>query len=231
MKTVLIIAAHPDDEILGVGGTARRHVLEGDSVHSIVVCEGETVRYQGRDIGMEAQARRAAEILGCETLDWLGFGDQRLDAISLTELTAPLEARLRRLRPSIVYTHFAGDLNRDHRILAEAVTVATRPIESYIEEVIAFETPSATEWNVPYRFAPNHFVEISSTLQAKLDAMACYTTEVREAPYPRSLESLRQRAAYWGSMAMVPAAEAFVINRRIRRASATLGKTSGGEPR
>src|SRR3989449_10046861 len=126
-KTILIIAAHPDDEILGIGGTARRHVLEGDSVHSIVVCEGETVRYQGRNIGMEAQTRRAAEILGCQSLERLAFSDQRLETITLTELTAPPEAHRHRPYPSIVHTHFTGDLTRYHRILAKAVDVPTPP--------------------------------------------------------------------------------------------------------
>lgn len=216
-SSVAVIAAHPDDEILGVGGTLRRHVLEGDDVHAFVVCEGETVRYQGREVGLAEHTRQAAAVVGFASLEQLGFSDQRLDVACLTDLTAALEARLRQLRPRIVYTHFGGDLNRDHRALVDAVLVACRPLDDKIEQVLGFETPSSTEWSTPNAFMPHHFVEITATLEDKLKAMACYPSEVRPFPHPRSLEALRARAAYWGSCAMMPAAEPFVIYRSLRR--------------
>ena len=214
---MLVVAAHPDDEVLGGGGTFRRHVLEGDEVHALVACEGESVRYEGQDVHQSDHARRAAEILGFASLELVGWGDQRLDTMSLIDLVASLEERIQRLRPQIVYSHFSGDLNRDHRILAEAVTVACRPVEGRIEELLSFETPSSTEWNAPYRFAPNYFVDITRTLDDKLEAMACYESEIREPPHPRSLESLRHRASYWGAHAMMEAAEAFFVCRMLRR--------------
>lgn len=217
-RSVLVIAAHPDDEILGCGGTLRRHVVEGDTAHALIVCEGETLRYQGREVGLAEHARQAAEIIGFASIELLGFRDQHLDASSLTDLIAPLEKKIRETRPQVIYTHFQGDLNRDHQIVAEAVAVASRPLETYVEEVLGFETASSTEWNIVQRFAPNQFVEISSTLEEKLRAMACYQSEVRHWPHPRSLESLRSRARYWGSCVLVDAAEAFVVYRRIRRA-------------
>lgn len=216
-KSVLVIAAHPDDEILGCGGTLRRHVVDGDTVHALIVCEGETLRYQGREVGLAEHARQAAEIIGFASIELLGFRDQHLDTFSLTDLITPVEKKVRETSPQIVYTHFQGDLNRDHQIVAEAVSVASRPLETCIEEVLGFETASSTEWNTTQRFAPSHFVEISSTLEEKLRAMACYTSEVRRRPHPRSLESLRSRALYWGSCVLAEAAEAFVVYRRVRR--------------
>ena len=198
-------------------GYLRRHVLEGDAVHVTIVCEGETMRYQGKEVGLAEQARQAANLLGFSSIELLGFRDQHLDVMSLTDLTMPLEERLRQFRPQIVYTHFLGDINRDHRIVAEAVSVACRPLMMDVEELMGFETPSSTEWNTNYHFSPNHFVDISRTLEDKLRAMSCYPTEVRGHPHPRSLESLRHRAQFWGSFVMMEAAEPFVIYRKVRR--------------
>jgi LmbE family N-acetylglucosaminyl deacetylase len=217
-KTVVVIAAHPDDEILGAGGTLRRHVLDGDEVHAFVVCEGETVRYQGREVGLAEHTRQAAAVVGFASIEQLGFPDQRLDITCLTDLTAALETRMRRVRPRIVYTHFGGDLNRDHRALVDAVLVACRPLDDKIEQVLGFETPSSTEWSAPNGFAPQHFVDITTALEDKLKAMACYTSELRDPPHPRSLDALRTRAAFWGSCAMMRAAEPFVVYRSYRRA-------------
>jgi LmbE family N-acetylglucosaminyl deacetylase len=218
-RSVLVIAAHPDDEILGCGGTLRRHVVDGSAVHALIICEGETVRYEGREVGLAGHARQAAAIVGFASIELLGFRDQHLDTFSLIDLIGSLEKKIRETRPQLIYTHFHGDLNRDHQIVAEAVSVASRPLETYVEEVLGFETPSTTEWNTTQRFAPNHFVEITSTLEEKLRAMACYESEVRGWPHPRSLESLRFRARYWGSWVLAEAAEAFVVYRRLRRES------------
>jgi LmbE family N-acetylglucosaminyl deacetylase len=216
-RSVLVVAAHPDDEVLGAGGTLRRHALEGDMVHALIVCEGETLRYHGREVGLAEHAQQAAEIIGFSSIELLGFPDQRLDTISLTDVIAAVEKKIHDTRPQLIYTHFRGDLNRDHRIVAEALAVASRPLDGNIEEVLGFETASSTEWNAGHPFAPDHFVEITSTLEDKLRAVSCYRSEVRPAPHPRSLESLRSRAAYWGSCVLVDAAEAFVVYRRVRR--------------
>ena len=219
-SSVLVVAAHPDDEILGPGGTLRRHAVEGDVVHALIVCEGETIRYRDREVGLAEHARQAAEIIGFSSVELLGFPDQRLDTISLIDIIAAIEKKIRHTRPRVIYTHFRGDLNRDHRLVAEAVAVASRPIDDHIEEVLGFETASSTEWSPAQPFVPDHFVEITSTLAAKLDAMSRYASEVRPAPHPRSLESLRSRAAYWGSCVLVDAAEAFMVYRRVRRQTA-----------
>jgi LmbE family N-acetylglucosaminyl deacetylase len=215
-KTVLVIVAHPDDEIMGGGGTLRRHVLEGDSVHALIVCEGESMRYQGREVGLAEQARRAADFMGFSGLDLLGFRDQHLDGLNLTDLIRPLEEILRKWEPEVVYTHFLGDLNRDHRMVAEATLVACRPLTRFVGQLLGIETPSSTEWGWPYTFSPNHFVDISLTLEDKLQAMGCYPSEVGDGPHPRALESLRHRAHFWGSWVMMEAAEPFVLYRQVR---------------
>jgi len=214
---VVVIAAHPDDEILGVGGTIRRHVLSGDDVHVMVVCEGVTMRYRGRGVNLRKHSEAACRRLGTNPPEHLGLPDQRLDTLSLIDVILPLEARLKRLQPQRVYTHFHGDVNRDHQIVAEAAAVACRPLGSTLESFLAYETPSATEWGIPYTFAPNYFVEITATLADKLAAMACYATEVGTYPHPRSLRHLEERARSWGAWAGTEAAEAFVLLRHTWR--------------
>ncbi len=214
---VLVIAAHPDDELLGLGGTVRRHVLAGDTVHSVVLCEGVTMRYAGQDVPQKAHGKKAAAILGVSSLEMLDFPDQHLDTLSLVDVITPIEERVRRYEPQIVYTHFGGDLNRDHQLVFEAVLVACRPVASTLEALYCFETPSSTEWNAPMQFSPNYFVDISETLDDKLKAFACYESEVRAYPHPRSLESLRHRAHYWGNLVGMDAAEAFVCHRQLWR--------------
>lgn len=216
-KVVLLIAAHPDDEILGVGGTVRRHVLTGDIVHALVICEGTSMRHQDQEIPQEEQGRKAATILGVSSFEILNFPDQHLDTLSLVDIVTPIEEGVRRLQPQIVYTHSPSDLNRDHRLVFEAMMVACRPVESYIEAIRSFETSSATEWSLPLSFSPNYFVDISTTLEDKLRAFACYESEVRAYPHPRSLESLRHRAHYWGNLVNMEAAEAFVSWRQVWR--------------
>ncbi len=218
-ERVLVVAAHPDDEILGGGGTFAKRLRQGDEVHAVLICEGESVRYasKGRAVGQQDQAKKAAQILGFTSLRCLMLPDQRLDTFSEIDLNRRLEQVLDELRPSVVYTHFAGDINRDHRLTHDSVMVATRPSRRAICEVFGFETPSSTGlWNQQC-FNPDTFEVITDTLDTKLAAMACYELEAEAFPHPRSAESLRHRAHYWGSIVHEVAAEPFVTLRRIRR--------------
>jgi LmbE family N-acetylglucosaminyl deacetylase len=219
--TVLVVAAHPDDEILGIGGTAAVHAARGDKVILAVMCEGVSVRYAPeRHEEVCAQIRRAGEILGAAEVHIGSLPDQRLDTMAVSEVAAPLEELVRQHRPETIYTHFAGDINRDHRVLTEALLVAARPWSApWVREILMFETPSSTEWSVPELappFQPNTFVDISSVLTKKLEAFACYTAELREYPHPRSLRALEERARYWGSLMNMPAAEPFRLVRSLR---------------
>jgi LmbE family N-acetylglucosaminyl deacetylase len=215
-RRVLTVAAHPDDEVLGAGGALIGHFKRGDEVMALIVCSAEPIRYPDMSVDQGDDTRRAAHYLGA-TSSGLGFPDQRLDRGSNLELIQALEREIAAFRPSVVYTHFWGDVNVDHARIAEAVDVAARPYSApFVEAVYAFETPSSTEWTASARgraFAPTVFVDIASELDRKLDAMACYESELRPYPHPRSLRALRERAGYWGSVANLPAAEALMLTR------------------
>ena len=216
-RRVLVIAAHPDDELLGCGGTVALHVKAGDQVTAVIMCEGESLRYAERPVGQSEHTLRAAAVLGVHDVRTLRYPDQRLDTFTLTDLITPLEKVVREVRPQIVYCQYGGDVNRDHELLFKATLVATRPTELDIECVYAFDTASSTEWAFPRSFVPDTWVEITETLEQKIAAMACYTSEIREYPHPRSLEALRNRAKAWGNHACIDAAEVFMTVRRTLR--------------
>ncbi len=216
-KRVLVIAAHPDDEVLGCGGTVALHTRAGDQVTAVIVCEGESLRYGREGVGQRSHIQCAAEKLGVEDVRQLEFPDQRLDTLTLTEIITPLEKIVREVRPKIIYCQYGGDINRDHYLLFQALLVATRPTEEWIEAIYAFDTASSTEWAYPRTFAPDTWVDISSTLDIKLEAMACYTSELRPYPHPRSLKALEHRARAWGNQNCLEAAEVFMTVRRVLR--------------
>jgi LmbE family N-acetylglucosaminyl deacetylase len=220
MSTVLTIAAHPDDEVLGAGATLARHVRAGDEVHAVVVAEGATSRYDAEMVTVLSDAsKRAADLLGLTSLRSLGLPDQRLDAVPLVELTQSVEAVLDEVRPDVVYTHFPGDVNLDHGMVARAAWTACRPYaRPGLHRFAVFETPSSTEWAWPLDegFRPNLYVDVAETLEVKLAAMACYESELRDEPHPRSLRLLAERAAQWGSRVGVRAAEPFQVLRELR---------------
>lgn len=216
---VLIISAHPDDEYLGVGGTLIKHLDAGDRVTAVILCEGVTVREHTAMAHQHDCARQAADLIGLRDLRRLDFPDQRLDTMSQVELNAVFEGLIRELQPEIIYTHFWGDINRDHQLMAESLLVAARPKPGCpVRRILMFETPSATEWS-PGRpqsaFTPNWFVDINAQLERKLAALACYDTEMLEFPHPRSLVALEHRARHWGSLVGLPAAEPFVLVRQL----------------
>jgi len=218
---ILVIAAHPDDEILGCGGTVALHTRRGDRVTAVIACEGESLRYGPGGVGQAEHTRRAAAELGVEDVRPLGFADQRLDTIPLTDIITPLEKVIHEVRPRIVYCQWGGDINRDHELLFKAALVATRPTEESLATVYAFDTASSTEWGYPRTFVPDTWVEISKTLDRKIAAMACYESEVRPYPHPRSLEALRHRARAWGNQHCMDAAEVFMTVRRTVRCGQT----------
>lgn len=218
---VLVVAAHPDDEILGVGGTVRKHVLAGDEVRLLIACEGVSMRYEHEhQQRVVAQAREAGAMLGAVEVLFGELPDQRLDTLPRVEVCAKIEAVVQSVQPALIYTHFGGDVNHDHGVLFSAVQVATRPYSApFVREVLAFETPSSTEWGTPAvqgAFVPQIYVDVTATLEDKIRAFCRYEREVRPAPHPRSPESLRARARTWGSVIGVEAAEPFMVVRAVR---------------
>lgn len=219
--TVLVLAGHPDDEILGPGGTIARHVHEGEDVHAVILADGATSRYEDGMAGVLASSsHKAAEVLGLASLTVGTLPDQRLDTLPLIEITQRIEAIIDQIQPTIVYSHFPGDVNTDHGVVARAAWTACRPyVLPGLTLFAVFETPSSTEWAWPLEgsvFKPNMFIDIESTLHQKLQAMTCYSSELRDYPHPRSLRAIEQRAAYWGSHVGRKAIEAFQVLRDLR---------------
>jgi N-acetylglucosamine malate deacetylase 1 len=220
---VLVVAAHPDDEVLGCGGTMARHAEAGDIVHVVFLADGETSREgAGKDEIMrrEAAAGRAAEALGAQRPRFLRFPDNRLDSTPFLDVVRALEAEVAGLAPRILYCHHPGDLNVDHRVAARAVVTAFRPLpQSSVAEIRAFEVPSSTEWSfgvTSAAFMPNLFIDITKTFEKKLQALAAYAGETRPFPHPRSPEALESAAKRWGSTVGRERAEAFQIVRSVQ---------------
>jgi LmbE family N-acetylglucosaminyl deacetylase len=224
---IMVIAAHPDDEVLGCGATAARLVTEGHEVHFAILGEGITSRHPDRAeadaaqlAALHEQAHAAAGKVGAKSLVLHKLPDNRLDTVPLLEVVKIVEGLISRLKPEIIYTHHGGDLNIDHEVIHRAVLTATRPVAGQVvREVYEFEVPSSTEWTfqrLQPSFQPNVFVDVTRTLEAKIAAMQCYETEARRFPHPRSPEALRAIAMRWGSVAGCGAAEAFELVRSVR---------------
>ena len=222
--TVLVVAAHPDDEALGCGGTIARHAADGDDVFVAFLADGVTSRAPGADhsAGVSRRqdaARSAARILGVRDVRFGDLPDNRLDTLPLLALAQAVEAVIDDVAPTTIYTHFAHDLNVDHRLVHEAVMTAVRPQPgSSVATVLTFETASSTEWRTPQAataFAPDWFVDITGTLELKLQALDAYAEEMRPWPHPRSREAVGHLAHWRGSTVGRVAAEAFVLARHI----------------
>ncbi len=219
-EIVMVVAAHPDDEVLGCGGTLARHAENGDKVHVLILADGETSRQQAGEVSERwACADRAANILGIRLHKILGFPDNQLDKIALLEVVREIELAISQLKPTVVYTHHGGDLNIDHQIACRAVMTACRPLPgSTVNAIYTFETVSSTEWGVPQldpMFMPVRVVDISDTMQKKMAALQCYDAEMRPFPHARSYEAIEHLARLRGTQSGIKAAEVFGVMRQI----------------
>jgi LmbE family N-acetylglucosaminyl deacetylase len=223
----LIVVAHPDDEVLGCGGTIARLAREGHDVYIAILGEGLTSRYKKSEksnnkkvAALEAHSRQVAEFLNCKDIFFHNLPDNCFDTLPLLKIVQLIEALIKQIQPQIIFTHHRGDLNIDHSILHRAVLTATRPVSGCtVQEIYAVEVASSTEWTfgqLQPLFRPNTFVDICATLETKVEAMEMYESESRPFPHPRSSDALRAAARRWGSMAGVEAAEAFELIRSIR---------------
>lgn len=226
-KKILVIAAHPDDEILGCGATIAQHTRTGDQVDVVILAEGLTSRSNQRDrniyqkelSSLEATAQRANLLLGVNSLYLHDFPDNRMDSLELLDVIKTVEKLVSKYQPDLIYTHHGGDLNIDHRIIHEAVLTACRPLpQQFVRTVLFFEVASSTEWqpfqSVPL-FIPNWFVDITSTLELKLKALEIYHSEMRPWPHARSIKALKHLAHWRGASVGVEAAEAFMLGRNL----------------
>ncbi len=226
-KKVLVIAAHPDDEVLGCGGTITRHADSGDQVQILIVAEGSTSRQQERDraqvrnelSALAQAAQTAGSILGAAGVDLLDLPDNRLDSLDRLDLIKRIEECVERHQPDCVYVHHAGDVNVDHRRLHEAVVTACRPTPGHVvKRLLSFEVASSTEWQPPgsaQAFQPNWFVDISDQWERKREALLAYATEMRNWPHARSLDAVEHLARWRGAQVGVEAAEAFFLLRQL----------------
>jgi len=229
MTRVLVVAAHPDDEILGCGGVMARHSAAGDEVRVLIVAEGATSRdgNDGNDgkaevAKLQAAARAAAKVVGAAEVRFLGLPDNRLDGLQLLDVVQALEAVIAELQPHTVYTHHGGDLNLDHRIVHQAVLTACRPLPGQtVRALYAFEVASSSEWGSQATgggFAPDTFIDVAATIEAKLQALRCYDLEMRDFPHARSYDAVRAQATLRGASVGCTAAEAFMLIRRVTSA-------------
>jgi N-acetylglucosamine malate deacetylase 1 len=232
-QKVFIIAAHPDDEVLGCGGTLARHAAEGDDVHILIMAEGVTSRDKTRNAGarknelsiLAQTAQNAGSFLGVQSVELLSFPDNRMDILPLLDVIKEVEARLEKIQPTVVYTHHSGDLNIDHQITHRAVVTACRPYPGQtVRTLLFFEVPSSTDWQVAgmeNTFQPDWFVDISdhleteSYLDKKIQALEMYENEMCGFPHARSIEAVRSLARVRGAGVGLKAAEGFKIGRRL----------------
>lgn len=227
MNTVLVIAAHPDDEVLGCGATIARLIAEGWQVHVLIVAEGATGRNVKRDPLMHQEelsdlakcAEAANNILGTTSLKLCSLPDNRMDGLELLDVVKLIEAEIGYHKPSFVLSHHAGDVNIDHRVLHDAVIAACRPQPGHsVKNLLFFEVPSSTEWRPAASgmvFTPNYFYDVTDYLAKKLEALRAYKSEMRDFPHPRSIEAVDYLARWRGSTVGCSAAEAFMLGRAI----------------
>ena len=220
---ILVISSHPDDELLGLGGTIKKMSESGREIDLVILGTGLSSRQSSKDnlnendlISLRNNAIEASKILGYNSINFESLPDNRFDSIDLLDIVKIIENYIDKFKPQTVFSHFYDDLNIDHTISTRAVLTATRPIKgNCVKNVILYETPSSTEWNFTASFRPNFFVDTSLHHKFKYKAMSQYTTEKRDFPHPRSEIALDSIATKWGTTIGTKYAEAFVIVRQI----------------
>jgi LmbE family N-acetylglucosaminyl deacetylase len=217
---ILVIATHPDDEILGCGGTIARHVARGDRVEAVIVTRGAPELYSADQVeGLRRELHAAHSVLGISVAHFLDFPAPKLDQVPQHELSDSIAARIREYQPETVYIPHRGDLHSDHRAVFQSSLVACRPIgKQSVRRLLSYETLSETEWSAPIgeeAFLPSVFIDITDFLDKKKQAMAEYKSQLKEFPHPRSLPSVESLARLRGGTAGFRAAEAFQLIREL----------------
>lgn len=231
-KRILVVAAHPDDEVLGCGAAIAVHTFRKEDVFILILADGVTSRsynplekvprekeLRANKIALQERKKgmyNALKILGVNSKNIMSLNlpDQRLDTLPFLDIVKRIERIKKRFIPNVVYTHFFGDLNLDHRITCEAVLTSFRPLNGRrIEKIYCFEIPETTGWRIPASvnsFNPNYYVDVSETIGLKLEAIKSYNVELRKYPHPRSPESIKKLAIKRGKEKFGNVAEAFV---------------------
>lgn len=228
---VLVVSAHPDDEIIGMGGTLKK-ISKGNNIEILFLADGITARKQGgfensikyeitekqkKTMRIEIEKRKehaknALKLLGVKQTKFLDLPDNELDLVPFLKIVKEIETEIEKTKCDTIFTHHYNDLNIDHRFAYEASITAARPLQnSRINSIISFEAISSSDWRHPYSFKPNMFIDISKELPLKIRALKEYKNEIRKFPHPRSKEAIEASAIRWGSLYGYKAAEAFEI--------------------
>ena len=222
MKKIMVIAAHPDDEMLGCGGTLIKHSKNGDNIKTLILGQGMLSRGEDESIltRLRADLKKANDIIGVNDLKFFDFPDNAFDSVPLLNIIKVVEKEIDDYEPDIIYTHFSNDLNIDHRRTFEAVMTACRPQPAFKNpDIYSFFIQSSTDWissTEATQFVPNVFVDVEDEIEQKIEALKTYQTEMKEYPHSRSLESIRVFSQYWGTRVGKLYAEPFVLVRSVR---------------
>ena len=225
MKKVLVIAAHPDDEVLGVGGTIAKLSAEGVDCHLLIVTDGSSSQYRDSDNlheiieAKKLETKGCADLLGFKSIHYGELPDMMLDRTPHIVVNQVIEKVIDEVQPDTVFTHFWGDVNKDHQEVYKSTLVAVRPVMGQVvRELYCYRVPSSTEWTpnkADTMFMANFFVDIEKIAEQKYKAFACYSTELREYPHPRSVQYLREADKAVGLRVGLMAAEEFVMLRKL----------------
>jgi len=224
-KKILIIAAHPDDEVLGCFGTVAKLIKQGYEAYTLILGEGKTSRDQTRIVEnkkdeiktLNQEIITANETIGIKKTFIENFPDNRFDSVDLLDIIKVISKVKNEIQPDIIFTHYQNDLNIDHQITYQAVITATRPMEDEcVKEIYSFEILSSTEWNYPISFSPDIYYDISDTIDLKIKAMKEYKSELCKYPHPRSIKGIKLNAKYQGMRVGRKYIEAFKSIRVIK---------------
>jgi len=220
-KTVLICAAHADDEAIGCSGTIAKHVENGDKVHVVFMTNGVDSRSNFSSDSINNRHKislKVADILGISSVQNLDFPDNMMDSIPLLHIVRVIENLIDKLKPEIIYTHHIGDLNIDHQVTHKAVMTACRPQPGFcVREIYVFEVLSSTEWQTPgfYPFIPNVFINVEAYIKTKSKALESYDREIRQSPHSRTIDNAIRLSTIRGNSVGIDFSEAFSLVRKI----------------
>ena len=224
-KNVLVVASHPDDEVLGCGGTLYKLKKKGVKISGLFLSDGESARKHPKInkliLERKNQAIKAGKILGIKNICFGNFPDNSMDSVPILNIIQFIEKQIKIVKPDTIFTHFESDLNVDHQITSKAVITACRPIKNQtVKSILFFEILSSSEWNISIKnksFKPNYFVDISKSIKFKLKALKHYKREMRKWPHPRSIEGVKLLSKTRGSSVGLPHAEAFILGRHVEK--------------
>ena len=224
-KNVLVVASHPDDEVLGCGGTLYNLKKNGAKISGLFLSDGESSRKHLKInkliLNRKKQAIKAGKIIGIKKSIFGNFPDNLMDSVPLLKIIQFIEKQIKIIKPDAIFTHFESDLNIDHQITNKAVVTACRPTKNQtVKSILFFEILSSSEWNISSKnksFKPNYFVDITNSIRFKIKALKYYKRELKKWPHPRSVEGVKLLSKTRGSSVGLSNAEAFILGRHIEK--------------